>query len=94
MNFPQIYKGHAFVDSLLKMELRIVLVFMLCICFIDARKLLMMLVDGFRWDYFNLPGLHLKGFPRFMREGVKADYMIPDFPTNSFPNYKTIETGK
>lgn len=58
-----------------------------------GNKLLFFLVDGFRWDYFELPGVRLNGFARLFREGTRAEWMIPDFPTNSFPNYKTLETG-
>ena len=60
---------------------------------VESRKLFMMLVDGFRWDYFSMPGLELDGFSKLIRAGVKAEYMVPDFPTNSFPNYRSIETG-
>lgn len=59
----------------------------------QASKLLFFLVDGFRWDYFNLPGLQLEGFKRLIEQGTKAEWLIPDFPTNSMPNYKTLETG-
>ncbi|XP_052255171.1 glycerophosphocholine cholinephosphodiesterase ENPP6-like [Dreissena polymorpha] len=56
-------------------------------------KLLFLLVDGFRWDYFDLPGANLSGFDRLFQYGVRAQWMVPDFPTNSFPNYKSLETG-
>ena len=56
-------------------------------------KLFLLLLDGFRWDYFGLDGLELRGFPRLFQEGVKAEYMIPSFPTNSYPNYYTLMTG-
>ena len=59
----------------------------------DGSKLFLLLLDGFRWDYFSLDGLQLRGFPRLFREGVKAEYMIPSFPTNSYPNYYTLMTG-
>jgi ectonucleotide pyrophosphatase/phosphodiesterase family protein 6 len=60
----------------------------------ESSKLLFFLVDGFRWDYFQLPGLQLEGFSRFFEQGTRAEWMVPDFPTNSIPNYKTLETGK
>lgn len=59
----------------------------------SSEKLLLFLVDGFRWDYFDLPGVRLTGFPRLFREGTRAEWIIPAFPTNSLPNYKTLETG-
>ncbi|XP_053408282.1 glycerophosphocholine cholinephosphodiesterase ENPP6-like isoform X2 [Mercenaria mercenaria] len=59
----------------------------------DSSKLVFFLVDGFRWDYFKIPGLQLKGFTRLFEQGTKAEWTTPDFPTNSLPNYKTLETG-
>lgn len=48
-------------------------------------------LDGFRWDYlekFNPPTLK-----RLAKEGVRAKWMIPSFPTKTFPNHYTIATG-
>jgi predicted AlkP superfamily pyrophosphatase or phosphodiesterase len=47
--------------------------------------------DGFRWDYLDkarTPNLH-----RLMKEGVRAEALIPSFPTKTFPNHYTIVTG-
>ena len=60
---------------------------------VGGSKLFLLLLDGFRWDYFSLDGLQLRGFPRLFQEGVKAEYMVPSFPTNSYPNYYTLMTG-
>ena len=48
-------------------------------------------LDGFRWDYvqrFNPPNL-----TKFIQQGVKAESLIPSFPTKTFPNHYTIATG-
>jgi len=48
-------------------------------------------IDGFRSDYFEKfqpPVLN-----RLAREGVRARWMIPSFPTKTFPNHYTIATG-
>ncbi len=48
-------------------------------------------LDGFRYDYldkFNPPTLN-----RLAKEGVRAKWMIPSFPTKTFPNHYTIATG-
>ena len=48
-------------------------------------------LDAFRWDYsrlYNTPNLN-----KIASEGVKADRMIPSFPTNTFPNHYSIATG-
>ncbi|KAL4228389.1 hypothetical protein ACF0H5_011437 [Mactra antiquata] len=58
-----------------------------------TNKLLFLLVDGFRWDYFNFPDITLNGFSRLFEHGSRAEWLTPEFPTNSFPNYKTLETG-
>jgi predicted AlkP superfamily pyrophosphatase or phosphodiesterase len=47
--------------------------------------------DGFRWDYLDharTPNLH-----RLMKEGVRAEALIPSFPTKTFPNHYSIVTG-
>lgn len=48
-------------------------------------------LDGFRFDYlekFNPPTLN-----KLAREGVRAKWLIPSFPTKTFPNHYTIATG-
>ena len=48
-------------------------------------------LDGFRYDYlekFNPPTLR-----RLAGAGVRAKWMIPSFPTKTFPNHYTIATG-
>ena len=53
--------------------------------------LILISLDGFRWDYvekYQPP--HLSAF---IKEGVKAESLIPSFPTKTFPNHYTIATG-
>lgn len=48
-------------------------------------------LDGFRYDYpdkFGTPNIL-----KLAREGVRAKWMIPSFPTKTFPNHYTIATG-
>lgn len=57
-----------------------------------SHKLLVFLIDGFRYDYMD--NLHnLPGFREIVENGVKVDYMTPDFPSLSYPNYYTLMTG-
>jgi len=57
-------------------------------------KLLLIMVDGFRWDYFDkLSTDELPGFTRLRQNGVSADAFVPIFPSLSFPNYYSIMTG-
>ena len=53
--------------------------------------LILISLDGFRWDYvekYNPPNLS-----SFTKKGVKAESLIPSFPTKTFPNHYTIATG-
>jgi predicted AlkP superfamily pyrophosphatase or phosphodiesterase len=48
-------------------------------------------LDGFRYDYlekYQPPNLR-----SLAREGVQAKWMIPSFPSKTFPNHYTIVTG-
>ncbi len=48
-------------------------------------------LDGFRWDYlekYQPPMLN-----KLAKDGVRAKWMIPSFPTKTFPNHYTIVTG-
>jgi predicted AlkP superfamily pyrophosphatase or phosphodiesterase len=49
-------------------------------------------LDGFRWDYLDR-GL-TPNLTRLAREGVRAEAMIPVFPTKTFPNHASIVTGR
>ncbi|MGH0122152.1 UNVERIFIED_CONTAM: hypothetical protein FKN15_042923 [Acipenser sinensis] len=60
-----------------------------------SQKLLVFLIDGFRYDYINDNELvSLPGFKEIIESGVKADYMTPDFPSLSYPNYYSLMTGR
>ena len=52
---------------------------------------LLVSIDGFRWDYlerFKPPAL-----VKLAAEGTRAEGLIPQFPTKTFPNHYTIVTG-
>ena len=49
-------------------------------------------LDGFRWDYLDR-GL-TPNLSRLAREGVRAEAMVPVFPTKTFPNHYAIVTGR
>nr|KAG5703795.1 hypothetical protein BaRGS_009593 [Batillaria attramentaria] len=57
------------------------------------QRLLLILLDGFRWDYLDRGGVSLPGFRKVVQRGAKPEYLIPDFPTTSYPNYYSIMTG-
>lgn len=52
---------------------------------------IMVSFDGFRWDYTDL--YDTPNFDALASAGVKAEYMIPSFPTKTFPNHYALATG-
>jgi predicted AlkP superfamily pyrophosphatase or phosphodiesterase len=58
----------------------------------QPRPLLILIsFDGFRWDYPDkAPTPNLRGL---MARGVRAEGLIPSFPSKTFPNHYTIVTG-
>jgi predicted AlkP superfamily pyrophosphatase or phosphodiesterase len=58
---------------------------------VERPILILVSIDGFRWDYldrFNPPIL-----TQLASEGVRAEGLIPEFPSKTFPNHYTIVTG-
>lgn len=57
----------------------------------DKPYLILISVDGFRYDYFD------KFKPSFLNnmrnKGVSAEAMIPSYPSVTFPNHYTLVTG-
>lgn len=57
----------------------------------DKPYLVLVSIDGFRWDYPDqglTPTLN-----RIAREGVRAERLLPVFPTLTFPNHYSLVTG-
>jgi len=57
----------------------------------SEKYIILVSFDGFRWDYMektDTPNLD-----RLAAGGVKADALIPSFPSKTFPNHYTIVTG-
>ncbi len=48
-------------------------------------------MDGVRPDYFDRAKLY--AMERMIRDGAKAEKLIPVFPTSTFPNHVTLATG-
>ena len=48
-------------------------------------------LDGFRYDYLNL--YRPSNLNSLAASGVRAKWMIPSFPSKTFPNHYTIATG-
>jgi predicted AlkP superfamily pyrophosphatase or phosphodiesterase len=48
-------------------------------------------LDGFRWDYLSRPSaVNLRALAE---RGVKAERLIPSFPSKTYPNHYTLVTG-
>lgn len=57
----------------------------------DKPYLILISIDGFRWDYQDL--YDTPTLDRIAAAGVRAERMIPVFPTLTFPNHYSIGTG-
>ena len=74
------------------MKLIQILLIITCIAFAEDRSFIIMVsFDGFRYDYIekiNTPNLDF-----VIKNGVKAESLIPVFPSLTFPNHYSIATG-
>lgn len=55
--------------------------------------LILISLDGFRWDYCALHPAETPRLRQLMREGISARGLIPVYPSNTFPNHYSIVTG-
>ena len=86
----------------MKWTARVTLIFVLLLPFVNAARsqrpindlkstIILVSLDGFRYDYLEKYGPETLN--RLAREGVRAKWMTPSFPTKTFPNHYTIATG-
>ena len=52
---------------------------------------LLISIDGYRYDYTDL--YDAPNLERFADEGVRAESLIPSYPSDTFPNHYSIVTG-
>lgn len=55
--------------------------------------LLLISLDGFRWDYVEKYPAETPTLQRLKREGFSSRSLVPVFPSHTFPNHYTIVTG-
>jgi len=56
-----------------------------------ARTVVLVSLDGFRWDYLDRPeAMRLR---ELAARGVRAERLVPSFPSKTFPNHYTLVTG-
>ena len=61
----------------------------------SSDKLVLILLDGFRWDYVDrLDEGEIPNFKDFIATGSRAEYVQPIFPSESYPSWTTIVTGE
>lgn len=58
-----------------------------------AAPLLLISLDGFRWDYCERYPRETPTLQKLRRNGVTSEGLIPVFPSNTFPNHYSIVTG-
>ncbi len=58
-----------------------------------APPLLLISLDGFRWDYIALHPAETPHLQQFRQAGSSARALIPVYPSNTFPNHYSIVTG-
>lgn len=61
------------------------------VAFTPTRHLILISFDGFRYDYINRPAA--RNLRALAARGVRAERMIPSFPSKTFPNHYTVVTG-
>lgn len=57
----------------------------------EETYVVMLSLDAFRWDYPNLA--HTPNLHRIAEQGVKAEALIPAYPSKTFPNHYSMATG-
>jgi predicted AlkP superfamily pyrophosphatase or phosphodiesterase len=55
--------------------------------------LILISLDGFRWDYTELYPSESSTLRALKKDGASARALIPVFPSNTFPNHYSIVTG-
>lgn len=58
---------------------------------VPPHTLVLISLDGFRWDYLQRPDA--RRLRELAARGVRAERMIPSFPSKTFPNHYTLVTG-
>ncbi len=57
----------------------------------ESPALILVSFDGFRWDFIDRA--ETPALDRLAAAGVRAERLIPSFPTKTFPNHYTVATG-
>ncbi len=60
---------------------------------VPPNKVVVIMIDGFRYDYATRDAENTPTFGKLAAEGAKADYVQTIFPSVSMPGWTTIATG-
>lgn len=84
---------HPFTPLALDMP-RIAIVFLTFLVGVASRrnKVLLVSMDGFRWDYVS--SVPTPNLDRLAGIGTRADYINNTFCTKTFPSHFSVATGK
>lgn len=58
---------------------------------VAPHQVVLISLDGFRWDYLQRPAA--RRLRELAARGVRAERLVPSFPTKTFPNHYTLVTG-
>lgn len=59
----------------------------------EPAPLILISLDGFRWDYADLHPEAAPTLRALRRDGAAVRALVPAFPSNTFPNHYTLVTG-
>ncbi|OZC04364.1 ectonucleotide pyrophosphatase/phosphodiesterase [Rubricoccus marinus] len=59
----------------------------------ERTPLILISVDGMRHDYLDREDASTPTFDALVASGVRAERLIPSYPTKTFPNHYTLVTG-
>lgn len=57
----------------------------------SPHQVVLISLDGFRWDYLDRPAA--RRLRELAARGVRAERLVPSFPSKTFPNHYTLVTG-
>ena len=59
----------------------------------SQQRVVLVSLDGFRWDYKNYTHYRMDNLQKMIANGVTVDYVRNVFPTVTYPNHQSMVTG-
>lgn len=57
------------------------------------QRVILISVDGLRWDYKDYKDYKMENLRKIIQNGVTVDHVKNVFPTNTYPNHQSMVTG-